>query len=71
MANPIAGATSAPQPAQVQQAQSVPKIVKQSANAGNAAPQDTVTISSQAHAAQQASQSHQNTGDADHDGDSK
>ncbi|HKQ85397.1 MAG TPA: hypothetical protein VJS43_01375 [Candidatus Acidoferrales bacterium] len=68
MANPVAGATGAPRAAQVQHAQNVPKIAKQSANTRSNAPQDTVTISAQARAAQQA---HQSTGDADHDGDSK
>lgn len=71
MANPVGGATNAPRVAQVEQTQSVSKVAKQSAKARTAAPQDTVTISAQARATQQASHAHQSTGDTDHDGDSK
>jgi hypothetical protein len=70
MSNPVAGATNAPKVTQVQRTQSISKAAKP-ANAGTAAPQDTVTISAQGRAAQQASQTHQSAGDADHDGDSK
>jgi hypothetical protein len=68
MANPVAGATNAPKVAQVQETQSVSKAAKQSTNSRTGTPQDAVTISAQARAAQQA---HQSAGDADHDGDNK
>jgi hypothetical protein len=58
-ASPVASTSAANQPARTQK----------SAN-GNANPEDTVTISSQARAAQQTAQSgqQQNGGDADHNG---
>ncbi|HTZ74674.1 MAG TPA: hypothetical protein VMB47_12185 [Candidatus Aquilonibacter sp.] len=66
----VTGATNASQAPQVQQAQSTPKIVKPATNSSSA-PQDTVTISSQGRAAQQAGHSQANTGGTDHDGDAK
>ena len=54
MANIIAGAQRVQRPAQVQPSQSTAKIAKRSSDASKskAAPQDTVTISSEGHAAQ-------------------
>jgi len=66
----VVGATNASQAAQVQQSPAASKVTKAATN-NNAAPQDTVTISSQGRAAQQANQSQANTGDTDHDGDAK
>jgi hypothetical protein len=71
MASQVSSATNAPQAAQVQSTHNVPKVAKASTNAPSSAPQDTVSISSQARAAQQVNQPQQNSGDADRDGDSK
>ena len=66
MAYPVAGATRAPKVAAAERTQSVPKTAKHPANARAVAPQDKVTISAQARAAQQAGEARQTDGDAGH-----
>jgi hypothetical protein len=69
--NPVAGVASGAYTSSVSStsAANQPSRTQKSANA-NAGPQDTVTISSQARAAQQTAQSgqQQNGGDSDHSG---
>jgi len=65
MASTIAGTTSVPKTPQVQESHSSRKVSRQSSNSSAANPEDTVTISSQARAAQQASQAQHNHSDAE------
>lgn len=70
MASSVSGTTDVPKVTQVQENQSSPKVAKQATNTNSANPQDTVTISSQARAAQQADQTRQEP-DADQNADGK
>lgn len=58
MASSVSGTTDVSKLAQTQESQSTAKVSKQNSNDSGANPQDTVRISSQARAAQQASQTH-------------
>jgi hypothetical protein len=65
MASSVVGTTDVPKVAQIQENQSATKVSKQNSNNSGANPQDTVIISSQARAAQQAGESQHNGVDAD------
>lgn len=71
MASSVSGTTDVPKVAQVQENQSSSKVAKQTANTNSANPQDTVTISSQARATQQAGQTPQDKPDADQNAGNK
>ena len=72
MANPVSGIAHAQQAAQIQAAQSTASKPTQKQNPTNAAaPEDTVTISTQGRAASQVAQTSKPSADVDHDGDSK
>jgi hypothetical protein len=67
MASTVAGPTDVSKASQVQENQSAPKAPKQPPH-NAASPQDSVTISSEARAAQQASHAQQNGADAERGG---
>lgn len=56
MASSVAGTTDVAKVSQVQENQRAPKVTKQNSKNNGTNPEDTVTISSQAHAAQHASE---------------
>ncbi|HEY6464678.1 MAG TPA: hypothetical protein VIY69_01725 [Candidatus Acidoferrales bacterium] len=71
MASSVSGTTDVQKVAHVQENQNAPKVSKQSSNNSAANPQDTVTISSQARAAQQSSQTQHNGAHAEQGGGKK